>query len=177
MGRPIRKRKTGSNPKIPALQPAVARWFSSAYADFSAIQKEALPHTLAGEHTLILAPTGSGKTLAGFLSVMSRLAESAFAGTLPNRVLAIYVSPLKALDNDIHRNLSPLLEAINEALPVGSRIRMDVRTSDTSDEDRDKRPWFGGRGSGPVGAAPTVEPSCAPAAQSSSRSWPHSPRR
>src|SRR3954451_11758594 len=86
------------------LHPAVAGWFQSQFPGFSEIQKAALPHTLAGENTLILAPTGSGKTLAGFLSVLSQLAARASAGTLGNRIAAVYLSPLKALDNDIHRN-------------------------------------------------------------------------
>src|SRR5512135_3006160 len=100
-----------------ALHPTVDAWFHSKFTKATAIQKSALPHTLAGENTLILAPTGSGKTLAAFLSVLSRLAAEAHARGLPNSVRAVYVSPLKALDRDIHRNLEPPLEAINAELP------------------------------------------------------------
>ncbi len=118
------------------FHPALKAWFESHYPGLSEIQKTALPHTLAGASTLILAPTGSGKTLAGFLSILSQLAKRAGAGTLPNRVAAVYVSPLKALGNDIHRNLLPALEAINRTLPEAQQIRMDIRTGDTAQEAR-----------------------------------------
>jgi ATP-dependent Lhr-like helicase len=103
------------------------------------VQSRALPHTLAGRNTLILAPTGSGKTLAAFLSVLSRLADKACANQLANAVFAVYVSPLKALDNDIHRNLSPALEALNESLPPEQQIRMEIRTGDTVEADRSRQ--------------------------------------
>jgi ATP-dependent helicase Lhr and Lhr-like helicase len=126
------------------LHPALSRWFLSRYPDLSEIQRRALPYTLAGENTLIFAPTGSGKTFAAFLSVLSRLAERATQSQLPNAVCAIYVSPLKALDHDIYRNLTPALEAVNVALPPSQQIRMEVRTGDTEaaarDRHRRKRP-------------------------------------
>jgi ATP-dependent Lhr-like helicase len=126
-----RKRKAETD-RHPQLSPTLARWFESQYPAFSDIQQLALPHTLAGENTLILAPTGSGKTFAGFLSVLSRLAEQAATARLKNAIQAVYVSPLKALDNDIHRNLEPALNALNAALPEAQRIRMEVRTGDTA---------------------------------------------
>src|SRR5687768_17516105 len=116
------------------LHPAVRQWFHSKFQKFTGIQREALQHTLAGKNTLILAPTGSGKTLSAFLSVLSELAFEAEAGTLPNAVCTVYVSPLKSLDRDIHRNLEAPLAAINEAL--GGRIRLDVRTGDTEPRER-----------------------------------------
>lgn len=88
------------------------------------IQKLALPLTEAGENTLILAPTGSGKTLAAFSAVLRRLAGR----KLPNQTLAVYVSPLKALTRDIHRNLEPLLK--------GLEVRIAVRTGDTEAAER-----------------------------------------
>lgn len=126
-------------PALAALHPALASWFSSRYPAFSEIQIRALPHTLARENTLILAPTGSGKTFAAFLSVLSQLASRASANKLPNAVCAIYVSPLKALDNDIHRNLEPALDALNASLPPLQRIRMEVRTGDTAQQDRNRQ--------------------------------------
>jgi ATP-dependent Lhr-like helicase len=114
-------------------------WFGAQYKTLSDIQKRALPHTLASENTLILAPTGSGKTLAAFLSVLSKLATLAHSRKLPNAVVAIYISPLKALDNDIHRNLQPALEALNSNLPSDMQIRMEVRTGDTTLEDRKRQ--------------------------------------
>lgn len=121
------------------LHPFLRSWFKQTYPGLSEIQLRALPHTLAQENTLILAPTGSGKTLAAFLSVLSRLAARAEAGTLPNAVCAIYVSPLKALDNDIFRNLGPALQAINAQLPSGRSIQMEVRTGDTALKERNRQ--------------------------------------
>ena len=124
---------------LDALNPVLRQWFSERYPELSEIQIAALPHTLAGENTLILAPTGSGKTLAAFLSILSTLANLAQAQQLPNAVKAIYVSPLKALDNDIHRNLTPALDALNEKLPVSQQIRMEVRTGDTANAERSRQ--------------------------------------
>ncbi|MFL6417131.1 MAG: DEAD/DEAH box helicase [Bryobacteraceae bacterium] len=119
-----------------SLHPALADWFHQQFSSLSDIQRKALPHTLRGENTLILAPTGSGKTLAAFLSVLSKLAVRASSAQLPNAVCAIYVSPLKALDNDIYRNLSPALDALNGSLPESQQIGMEVRTGDTALADR-----------------------------------------
>lgn len=125
---------------LDALYPSLRDWFLRTYpSGFSEIQMRALPQTLAGSNTLILAPTGSGKTLAAFLSVLSRLAFAASSRTLPNAVCAIYVSPLKALDNDIHRNLAPALDAVNASVPAAAQIRMDVRTGDTEGNQRGRQ--------------------------------------
>jgi len=135
-----REKHASSAPSAPdlveSLHPAVAGWFRSQFPAPSDIQQKALPHTLVGENTLILAPTGSGKTLAAFLSVLSKLAVRASSANLPNAVCAIYVSPLKALDNDIFRNLSPALEGVNAQLPESQQIVMEVRTGDTALADR-----------------------------------------
>src|SRR5579875_465917 len=127
------------NAILDELYPALRTWFASRYAEFSQIQKEALPHTLRGENTLILAPTGSGKTFAAFLSLLSGLAYRASTGKLPNAVCGIYVSPLKALDNDIHRNLTPALEVLNASLPAAQQIRMEIRTGDTIQQERNRQ--------------------------------------
>ncbi len=121
------------------LHPALAEWFLSHYPALSEVQIRALPPILRHENTLILAPTGSGKTFAAFLSVLSRLATRASSNELPNAVCAIYVSPLKALDNDIHRNLTPALDAVNAALPASQQIRMEVRTGDTPQDHRKRQ--------------------------------------
>jgi ATP-dependent helicase Lhr and Lhr-like helicase len=125
--------------ELARLHPRLRAWFISHYGTLSDIQKRALPHTLAAENTLILAPTGSGKTLAAFLSVLSKLVTLAYAEQLPNAVVAIYVSPLKALDNDIHRNLQPALAALNLNLPPAQQIRMQVRTGDTPSAERNRQ--------------------------------------
>lgn len=121
------------------LHPALRTWFDSRFPGLTDIQRRALPHTLNHRNTLILAPTGSGKTLSAFLSILSELAREAEAGTLPNAVCAVYVSPLRSLDRDIHRNLEAPLEVINAVLDPGQRIRMEVRTGDTEQSDRGKQ--------------------------------------
>ena len=129
----------GDSRIVRQLHPTLAGWFLSHYPGLSEIQRRALPYTVAGHNTLVFAPTGSGKTLAAFLSVISRLAERASRGQLPNAVCAIYVSPLKALDNDIYRNLIPALEAVNAVLPAHQQIGMEVRTGDTAPTARTRQ--------------------------------------
>ena len=133
------KRNPANSRLAHRLHPALRDWFFARFPDFSEIQRKALPHTLGAENVLILAPTGSGKTLASFLSILSELGVEAAASGLPNAVCAIYVSPLKALDNDIHRNLISPLDALNAALPALRRIRMEVRTGDTPLSERQRQ--------------------------------------
>lgn len=122
------------------LYPALREWFDAQFpAGFSEAQKKALPHTLAGRNTLILAPTGSGKTLAAFLSSLSNLALEAGTTGLPNKVRAVYVSPLRSLSRDIHRNLEIPLAALNAGLPPDHRIRMEARTGDTEMAERSRQ--------------------------------------
>ena len=122
------------------LDAALAAWFASRFPGYTEVQKRSLPHTLKGANVLILAPTGSGKTLAAFLPVLSRLAAQARSPAgLPNAVCAVYVSPLKALGRDIHRNLNEPLDQINAGLPVSRQIRVGLRTGDTPDNERGKQ--------------------------------------
>jgi ATP-dependent helicase Lhr and Lhr-like helicase len=118
------------------LHPALQEWFRARFPALTDIQRRALKHTLQNRNTLILAPTGSGKTLSAFLSVLSRLASEK---ELPNAVCAVYVSPLKSLGRDIHRNLQLPLDAINSVLPEDRRIRMEVRTGDTDPSERGRQ--------------------------------------
>lgn len=118
------------------LHPALRTWFEARFHGVTDIQRKALRHTLAGRNTLILAPTGSGKTLSAFLSILSELASEA---ELPNAVCAVYVSPLKSLDRDIHRNLQSPLDAVNAQMPEARRIRMEVRTGDTEQSERGRQ--------------------------------------
>lgn len=120
------------------LHAPLAEWFAGKFEDFSEIQKQALPHTLAGENTLILAPTGSGKTLAAFLSCLSALGKMAAKKGLANAVYVVYVSPLRSLNRDMERNLLGPLAAVNAALPEARQLRMTIRTGDTSEVDRTK---------------------------------------
>ena len=103
-------------------------------------QTESWPAIVAGEHTLLAAPTGSGKTLAAFLASIDRLFRQAVDHTLPDDTQVVYVSPLKALSNDIHRNLQVPLEEIRAAAIAAGLdpqpIRVAVRTGDTPAKDR-----------------------------------------
>src|SRR6202008_931674 len=87
------------------FHPAVAAWFDRSFAAPTAAQAQAWPAIAAGCHTLIAAPTGSGKTLAAVLSAMDGLVRQGVAGELKDETQVVYVSPLKALSNDIKRNL------------------------------------------------------------------------
>jgi ATP-dependent helicase Lhr and Lhr-like helicase len=115
--------------------PLVAEWFVRRFATPTEPQEQGWPHILAGRTTLISAPTGSGKTLAAFLACIDRLVRKALAGDLLDRTEVLYVSPLKALGNDIQKNLEvPLGEILAMASEQGylmPEIRTAVRTGDT----------------------------------------------
>ncbi|MGO9419200.1 DEAD/DEAH box helicase [Roseiarcus sp.] len=122
------------------FHPAVAAWFQRAFRAPSPAQEEAWPAIKAGRHTLIAAPTGSGKTLAAFLAAIDDLVRQGLAGTLTDATQVVYVSPLKALSNDIHRNLEAPLEGISLELTRSGypdvAIRTLVRTGDTAANER-----------------------------------------
>ena len=122
------------------FHPAVAAWFSRSFSDATPPQRAAWPAIQAGRHTLIAAPTGSGKTLAAFLAAIDGLVREAISGSLPEAVQVVYVSPLKALSNDIQRNLEAPLRGIAEELGrqdiEAPEIRALVRTGDTPQSER-----------------------------------------
>ena len=115
--------------------PLVRDWFISRFGTPTEPQEQGWPHILTGRTTLISAPTGSGKTLAAFLACIDRLVRKALAGELQDRTEVLYVSPLKALSNDIQKNLeAPLGEILQLAGQRGllmPQIRTAVRTGDT----------------------------------------------
>ena len=117
------------------FHPAVASWFAANLGAPTACQEQAWEAVAAGRHTLIAAPTGSGKTLAGFLTAIDALVRDSRRAPLPDATRVLYVSPLKALGNDVHKNLEVPLEGIDRALveagEPGSGIRAMVRTGDT----------------------------------------------
>jgi len=125
---------------IDDLHPAIRNWFSGRFSAPTPCQIEAWPAILEGRHALIAAPTGSGKTLAAFLAVIDRLVREAEGGGLADTTAVVYVSPLKALGNDIHRNLeAPLSGIARELERLGSAdiaIRSGVRTGDTPAAER-----------------------------------------
>ena len=124
----------------PTFHPAVAGWFQGAFPAPTSVQVKAWDAIRGGTHTLISAPTGSGKTLAAFLGVIDDLAHQAADGTLRDETQILYVSPLKALSNDIEKNLRAPLEGISRefaARMLGSApIRAAVRTGDTPQSER-----------------------------------------
>jgi ATP-dependent Lhr-like helicase len=124
------------------FHPAVAAWFSRCFAAPTAAQAQAWPAIHAGQHVLIAAPTGSGKTLAAFLSAIDTLVRRGIDGDLSDETQVVYVSPLKALSNDIRRNLEIPLAGIREILREKGlpevEIRTWVRTGDTPAGERDR---------------------------------------
>ncbi len=125
---------------VAAFHPIVRRWFEERYAAPTAAQEQGWPAIARGRHTLISAPTGSGKTLAAFLTCVDGLVRQGLSEGLPDATQVVYVSPLKALSNDIQRNLSePLAEMTALASEMGSplpEIRAAVRTGDTMASER-----------------------------------------
>src|SRR5215471_13556566 len=130
------------HPMRPTSQfhPAVAAWFDRSFAAPTAAQSDAWPAIAAGQHVLIAAPTGSGKTLAAFLSAIDGLIRQGVKETLPDETQVVYVSPLKALSNDIRNNLVAPLAGIRRELDAlglpDVDIRTLVRTGDTPQAER-----------------------------------------
>src|SRR4051794_24292162 len=122
--------------------PIVQEWFLSRFGTPTEPQIAGWPHILAGRTTLIAAPTGSGKTLAAFLACIDQLVRKALNGELRDCTEVVYVSPLKALGNDIQKNLDgPLGEIMQLAGERGillPQIRTAVRTGDTLAQERIK---------------------------------------
>jgi ATP-dependent Lhr-like helicase len=117
------------------FHPIVRAWFTETLGAPSAPQREGWPAIAAGHDTLILAPTGTGKTLAAFLWELDALIRAGLERKLANAVHLLYVSPLKALNNDVQRNLErPLAELKDRFAAAGERfpeLRVAVRTGDT----------------------------------------------
>lgn len=120
---------------LPEFHPAVGNWFSQALGEPTPPQVQGWPAIRRGQHTLIAAPTGSGKTLAAFLCAIDDLVKSGLEQGLSDQVHVLYVSPLKALSNDIEKNLQQPLEGIQAELErlgfPAVDIRTAVRTGDT----------------------------------------------
>nr|MBI3613109.1 DEAD/DEAH box helicase [Nitrospirota bacterium] len=125
---------------LASFHPLVVGWFRSRFGAPTEVQARSWPVIASGSPILIAAPTGSGKTLAAFLSCIDVLFKQALAGELTDRTQVLYVSPLKALGNDIQKNLQePLAEIADAALAAGllmPELRVTVRTGDTPAWDR-----------------------------------------
>src|SRR4051812_12787610 len=122
------------------FDPLVQRWFAEHFKSPTEPQVLGWPEIAANRDTLISAPTGSGKTLAAFLICLDRLVRAARTNTLSDQTHVLYVSPLKALSNDVHRNLElPLAQVASLAERDGipfMPIRTSVRTGDTPMPER-----------------------------------------
>src|SRR5215475_2228101 len=126
---------------LDTFHPAVAAWFRSAFPAPTPAQQRAWPAIQSGRHALIAAPTGSGKTLAAFLAAIDDLVRRGIEAPLADETFVVYVSPLKALSNDVRINLeAPLAGIRDKLLELGLpdvEIRTSVRTGDTPQAERD----------------------------------------
>ncbi len=124
------------------LRPYVARWFRDRYGGFTEPQRLTIPLVKHGYNVLVSSPTGTGKTLAGFLGIVDELLKLGEENRLEDKIYAVYVSPLRALNNDMRRNLTEPLSEIKKYMeahgiePVD--IRVGVRTSDTPPSEKQK---------------------------------------
>src|SRR5262245_19495640 len=124
----------------PQLHPIVARWFNERLGQPTVVQERGWTAIRERRHTLIAAPTGSGKTLAAFLTAIDDLVREGISTPLPDEIRVVYVSPLKALSADIHKNLAEPRRGIRqlaESMGVNApRITAAVRTGDTTQSER-----------------------------------------
>ncbi|MBZ4415296.1 DEAD/DEAH box helicase [Myxococcus sp. RHSTA-1-4] len=129
-----------AHPALAPFHPVVRRWFAERLGEPSRPQVEGWPLIQAGHDVLIAAPTGSGKTLTAFLAALDSLFRLALEGTLEDRTQVLYVSPLKALGNDVQKNLlQPLEELLARARAEGYQpreLRVQVRSGDTPASER-----------------------------------------
>jgi ATP-dependent Lhr-like helicase len=123
-----------------SFHPFVSEWFSQTLGSPTPAQARGWEHIRGGRHTLIAAPTGSGKTLAAFLTAIDDLVQEGVRSPLPDEIRVVYISPLKALSADIHKNLAEprrgirqLAESLGQDAP---RITAAVRTGDTTQSER-----------------------------------------
>lgn len=125
---------------LTAFHPAIAAWFEQNLGEPTGAQAQAWPAVAAGQHCLIAAPTGSGKTLAAFLSAIDDLLKQSLAGELEQATQVLYVSPLKALSNDVQKNLQHPLEGVRARLTAAGTdynpIEASVRSGDTPQSER-----------------------------------------
>ncbi len=127
---------------LPFLDDIISEWFDLNYSELSEPQKKAIPLIHEGKNVLVSSPTGTGKTLTGFLSIINELFKKAKNNKLEDRIYCVYISPLKALANDINKNLREPLSEIyaiarekNIEIP---EIRVGVRSGDTAQSERNK---------------------------------------
>jgi ATP-dependent helicase Lhr and Lhr-like helicase len=118
------------------LHPIVKKWFKSKFKNFADAQRFAVMDVHSRNNILVSSPTGSGKTLTAFLSILNELVDSSEKGILEDKVYAVYISPLKALNNDIFQNLIKPLHEMEEIAGKDLGIRVAVRTGDTTTKEK-----------------------------------------
>src|SRR6516165_2943266 len=125
-----------------SFHPAVEAWFRKSFPGPTEAQARAWPAIQAGRHVLVAAPTGSGKTLSAFIAAIDDLVRRGIEAPLPDETFVVYVSPLKALSNDIRINLESPLNGIRDELMIlglpDVAIRTSVRTGDTPQAERER---------------------------------------
>src|SRR5690348_17546514 len=121
---PKRPRRSAA---LQSFHPLVREWFHDSLGAPSAPQERGWPAIASGAHTLILAPTGTGKTLAAFLWELNELIVRGMKDPLPNAVHLLYISPLKALNNDIQRNLDRPLAELRERFRSAGKEFPEIR--------------------------------------------------
>src|SRR6266576_2014583 len=125
---------------LAGFHPVVQRWFGGRFPDATEPQQRAWPVIQNGGDALIAAPTGSGKTFAAFLSAIDGLVRQGLEGTLKDEIRVVYVSPLKALSNDVQKNLSEPLAEIRDRMRAEGlpdvKVRTLLRTGDTPQSER-----------------------------------------
>src|SRR5262245_14311923 len=116
------------------FHPTIRRWFAGELGEPTAAQRRGWAEIRARRPALIAAPTGSGKTLAAFLAAIDELVK--LGGELRDETRVLYVSPLRALSNDVQKNLSAPLARLRELDPSLPQLRVLVRTGDTPQSER-----------------------------------------
>jgi len=120
------------------MHPIFMKWFFNKFKEFSEPQRYSIYNIHCRINTLVSAPTGSGKTLSAFGAVLNELIDHSEKGTLQDKIYCVYVSPLRALSNDIHKNLIEPLSEMEEIAEKKFGIRVAVRTGDTSSSEKSK---------------------------------------
>ncbi|MEM3791118.1 MAG: ATP-dependent helicase [Candidatus Micrarchaeaceae archaeon] len=123
---------------LSVLHPIIREWFKSKYPSLTSPQRFAFKLIAEGKSVLITAPTGSGKTFSAFMSIISSLISLIEKNELKDKIYCVYISPLRALNNDIYKNLSEPLEEIAPLLGP-NRIRVGIRTGDTTQSERQRQ--------------------------------------
>ena len=135
----LNKKKPNSSSEIrKVLHPIVDKWFFQKFTEFSLPQLHGVMEIHSRNNVLISAPTGATKTLTGFLSILNELIDSSKKGILEDRIYCVYISPLKALNEDIKVNLINPLKEMEEIAGEKLGIRVAVRTGDTTPSEKSK---------------------------------------